>query len=188
MADGTLKVGTIITSSGSGTITLGQSGETITIPTGATATGFPDNTPMFLAVPSSNQAVDSTTNTLITFGTEVVDTDNAFASNKFTVPTGKGGKYFLYSSVRVNDMGDADEVQLSFKKNGGYNFPVGGVDYYSVSNSVQGAAGSIYFTHSLIAVLAAGDYIENAIYHNYGSSRNINYTYTRFGGYRIIGA
>ena len=29
MADGTLKVGTIITSSGSGTITLGQSGETI---------------------------------------------------------------------------------------------------------------------------------------------------------------
>ena len=30
MADGTLKVGTIVTSSGSGTITLGQSGETIT--------------------------------------------------------------------------------------------------------------------------------------------------------------
>ena len=38
MADGTLKVGTITTSSGSGTITLGQSGETITIPTGATIT------------------------------------------------------------------------------------------------------------------------------------------------------
>ena len=29
MADGTLKVGTITTSSGSGTITIGQSGETI---------------------------------------------------------------------------------------------------------------------------------------------------------------
>ena len=46
MADGTLKVGTITTSSGSGTITLGQSGETITIPSGCTftnsgtATGF----------------------------------------------------------------------------------------------------------------------------------------------------
>ena len=34
MADGTLKVGTITTSSGSGTITLGQSGETINIPSG----------------------------------------------------------------------------------------------------------------------------------------------------------
>ena len=46
MADGTLKVGTITTSSGSGTITLGQSGETIAIPSGVTltnsgtATGF----------------------------------------------------------------------------------------------------------------------------------------------------
>ena len=33
MADGTLKVGTITTSSGSGTITLGQSGETINVST-----------------------------------------------------------------------------------------------------------------------------------------------------------
>ena len=38
MADGTLKVGTITTSSGSGTITLGQSGETVTIPSGVTLT------------------------------------------------------------------------------------------------------------------------------------------------------
>ena len=40
MADGTLKVGTIITSSGSGTITLGQSGETVTIPSGASTSGL----------------------------------------------------------------------------------------------------------------------------------------------------
>jgi len=36
MANGTLKVSNIQTSSGSGTITLGQSGETISIPSGAT--------------------------------------------------------------------------------------------------------------------------------------------------------
>jgi hypothetical protein len=40
MADGTLKVGTITTSSGSGTITLGQSGETITVPSGVTMSGM----------------------------------------------------------------------------------------------------------------------------------------------------
>ena len=34
MADGTLKVGTITTSSGSGTITLGQSGETVDMSNG----------------------------------------------------------------------------------------------------------------------------------------------------------
>ena len=40
MADGTLKVGTITTSSGSGTITLGQSGETISVPTGVTTSNL----------------------------------------------------------------------------------------------------------------------------------------------------
>jgi hypothetical protein len=40
MADGTLKVGTITTSSGSGTITLGQSGETVNIPSGVTMSGM----------------------------------------------------------------------------------------------------------------------------------------------------
>ena len=40
MADGTLKVGTITTSSGSGTITLGQSGETISIPSGVSQSGL----------------------------------------------------------------------------------------------------------------------------------------------------
>ena len=39
MADGTLKVGTITTSSGSGTITLGQSGETVNV-SGTAGTGF----------------------------------------------------------------------------------------------------------------------------------------------------
>ncbi len=40
MANGTLKVSNIQTSSGSGTITIGQSGETVTIPTGVTMTGM----------------------------------------------------------------------------------------------------------------------------------------------------
>ena len=39
MADGILKVGTITTSSGSGTITLGQSGETVNV-SGTAGTGF----------------------------------------------------------------------------------------------------------------------------------------------------
>ena len=40
MANGTLKVSNIQTSSGSGTITIGQSGETITIPSGASQTNI----------------------------------------------------------------------------------------------------------------------------------------------------
>ena len=62
MADGTLKVGTITTSSGSGTITIGQSGETISIPSGATltnsgtATGFGSLIKLAATTVSSNVA------------------------------------------------------------------------------------------------------------------------------------
>ena len=50
----TLKVDTILKRTGTGTITVGQSGDTITIPSGATlnaagsTSGLPDNTPAFL--------------------------------------------------------------------------------------------------------------------------------------------
>ena len=40
MANGTLKVSNIETSSGSGTITLGQSGETVSVPSGVTMSGM----------------------------------------------------------------------------------------------------------------------------------------------------
>ena len=79
MADGTLKVGTITTSSGSGTITIGQSGETITIPSGATQTGIGIDGPSFRAYQSSSQSISNATNTQVTLDTEDWDTDSAFA-------------------------------------------------------------------------------------------------------------
>ena len=144
------------------------------------------NTPMWSAVPSSNQTLSNTTNTVLNFQTEVTDTNNAFASNKFTVPSGQAGQYFLTAAVRINDMTDGKEVQLSFKKNGGYEFSEGGTNRYLVSNSIQGANGSIYFNHQAIVTLAVGDYIEVATYQNSGSNKDVNNTYTRFSGFKLI--
>ena len=66
MANGTLKVENIQTSSGSGTITLGQSGETITVPTGVTldTTSATQNRPAFQAGISSTVGI-SGSDTLI---------------------------------------------------------------------------------------------------------------------------
>ena len=92
---------------------IGSSGDTITIPSGATInnngtqTGFGGaNTPMVRAVPSGNQSVSASTNTTVTFNTEIVDTDNAFASNTFTVPSGKAGKYFVSIELITNTASD----------------------------------------------------------------------------------
>ena len=126
MANGTLKVSNIQTSSGSGTITLGQSGETITVPSGVTftnsgtATGFGgDNTPMFLVSGGSgNQTISHATGTTITYNQEIIDTDSAFASNIFTVPSGEAGKYFFSASCFIEDtQADITRYILEIQKN-----------------------------------------------------------------------
>lgn len=144
------------------------------------------NTPTFLVTKTSNQSISNTTNTVITWQQEVNDSDNAFASNKFTVPSGKGGLYFLNTQIRFNNMGDGDEIQLAFKKNGGYEFYDGNANNYIVHNMRLGGATNIYFQNTAMVNLSASDYIEVAGWHNNGGSRELNYTYCRFSGFKII--
>ena len=111
MANGTLKVGTITTSSGSGNISIG-SGVTVNV-----------NRPAFTATKSntSQQTLTDNAITKITFDAEVFDTDSAFdlSNDKFTVPTNQGGKYLF--NVQVQDY-DAEanltDRRLFLYKNG----------------------------------------------------------------------
>ena len=88
MADGTLKVGTITTSSGSGTITLGQSGETIAIPSGVTltnsgtASGFGK---VLQVVSATTSSVTSTTSTSFVATNLSVSITPSSASNKILI-------------------------------------------------------------------------------------------------------
>jgi hypothetical protein len=85
MADGTLKVGTITTSSGSGTITLGQSGETIT----SSAT-------MGNGMGKVLQVVNST------FSTQVSSTSNTFADTGLSAsitPSSSSSKILIFVNI-----------------------------------------------------------------------------------------
>ena len=57
------------------------------------------NTPAFSAIKNANQDLSDAVTAKITFETEEFDTDSAFASSRFTVPSGKGGKYLITSSI-----------------------------------------------------------------------------------------
>jgi len=60
------------------------------------------NTPAFSVRQTTDQTgISSDTLTKISFQTEDLDTDNAFASNKFTVPSGAAGKYYFSASAKV---------------------------------------------------------------------------------------
>ena len=114
MADGTLKVGTITTSSGSGTITLGQSGETVAFGSGVTSKM---NQPAFQAQLSADQTVTNETVTKLQADTEDFDTDNCYDnSTNYRFTPNKAGKYKVYCMFSfdstANDKNSQQQVRL----------------------------------------------------------------------------
>jgi len=151
-----------VASGGTGAITLAAAGLV--------------NTPAFSVDSDGAKALANTTITKLSFGTEVFDTDGAFASDKFTVPAGEGGKYFFYASWQTATATDFNEQRIYIYKNGSASDP-----------SIQGFQdhyGSIQI--SKILDLSATDYIEVYAYQNSGGSINTLDTEV-FQGYKLIG-
>ena len=124
MADGTLKVGTITTSSGSGTITIGQSGETVNV-AGTSGTGFGKVLQVVSATDSTGR---STTSTSFVTGSNTmsVDITPSSTSNKiFVMATGNiynntASKYTFATIKRDStDLGSGSDKGLTNMYSGG---------------------------------------------------------------------
>ena len=76
------------------------------------------NTPAFSVTKSAAQSIANDSNVLITWDTEIFDSNNGFASNKFTFPT--TGKYLINAMVRIESSTDTPmEIKL-FKNTSEY--------------------------------------------------------------------
>jgi|6_EtaG_2_1085325.scaffolds.fasta_scaffold73643_2 uncharacterized protein GlcG (DUF336 family) len=77
------------------------------------------STPVVSAYASdgSNQTVTTSTWTQVVFGTEEVDSDGAFASNTFTVPSGEGGNYMVSTHIRYS-LGASTTQKIAIYKEG----------------------------------------------------------------------
>lgn len=124
-----------------------------------------NNTPSFSATNNTTLSLSNATDTLMTFQTENFDTDNAYdntAGNyKFTVPSGKAGKYYFTACVyfyntTVNN--SILEALIFFKKNGT------NVKYNVFRPAQSGSSGSTcHATSTVISTvldLAVGDYVQ----------------------------
>jgi len=187
MADGILKVGTITTSSGSGTITLGQSGETVDMSNGTmTLNSSMQNTPSFFAYLNSDQgSVADNTITKVTIDTELYDTNSAFASNKFT--PGVAGKYYIFGQVCIDSTNTHSyDKEVYIYKNGS------AIADHELATDLALAGNSHYHLNIFTIVDSdTDDYFElYALDNNQG---NHTATFrggqknTYFGAYRIIG-
>ena len=93
------------------------------------ATYIGDNSPNCLVTLSSAQTLSNDTVTKVTFDTEVYDSDSAFASNKFTVPTGKDGKYAILLNLSLDTGADSNmNYAYGYIYKNGSNIRQAGID------------------------------------------------------------
>jgi hypothetical protein len=185
MANGTLKVSNIQTSSGSGTITIGQSGETVTVASGVTQT-VAVNTPSFSAYMGSDQnSVADATWTKVNMNTEFFDSDGKYDTSNYRFTPTVAGKYMFGASLYYNSSNTMETGEIGFYKNGS--------KLLYASNDVNDDN-----KHQLTGIidLDTDDYVELYAYVNVasGGTFNINQDGTTSNnrcywyGYKIIGA
>ena len=179
-----------IGSTNTATINLGVSGDTINVPAGVTianagtATGFGEtNTPAWFVRYNGEQNLSDYTTTKVTWNVEELDTNSAFASDKFTVPSGGAGKYIIFTSLQMK--GDNNDrlikTDLHIYKNG--SSVAYAHDDFRSDNSRQATR-----MIQTIQTLAESDYIE--VYTAVDISAGTPYyegnnNRALFGGFRI---
>jgi hypothetical protein len=153
-------------------LAVGTNGQVLTADS-AEATGLKWATPSSgtavgcILYNSTNYTISNATDTLLTFNTEILDTDGFHSTStntsRITIPAGKGGKYYVFAwgGYANNTSGYR---QLEIIVNGRTGTPS------RVGNSSMAGINNITLTPNGAAVLSAGDYIEVNAYQNSGGS------------------
>jgi hypothetical protein len=141
-----------------------------------------DNTPAFQAHRTSYQSITNSTETKVENNIELFDTDGAYDNStnyRFTVPSGKAGKYLIGAGNTIDNVTDQKWVITRVRKNGS--------DLKSVIQSSSGYPLSAELT--FIDDASDGDYYESWVKHLDGSTSDLRTEYTNyFWMMRIIGA
>ena len=137
-----------------------------------------ENTPAFAASVSS-QSISNDVDTKLAFDTVVWDTDSAFASNKFTVPSGKGGKYYLQAHTQIPGIDDGELGQIMIYINGSPDQLTFVRVYSSGTNQI------FRMITAYTVALNAGDYVEVYVYQSSGDAQTATNNY--FTGCKLIG-
>jgi hypothetical protein len=200
----TLKVDTILKRTGTGTITLGQSGDTISLPTGASlslqggtngqalttngsgtlsfATVGEDNSPYFLVNGSGTQTISNSADTVLAFNQVISSMDSASGYNtsnyRYTVQTGGAGLWYVRAGIyfsSASSFGNGEQVQMQLRVNGGAQLN----NHMFYMNNTDGWL----YTHGMLKV-AEGDYFDTIIWQNTGGNITANLTNGNNSGMR----
>ena len=172
MADGTLKVGTITNSAGSGNITIG-SGVTVNV-----------NRPAFHAYLGSNQTAADATATKLNINTETYDTDGCFDTSTYRFTPTEAGKYFVYGNAEWYSTGNTFNFGAArIYKNGSLLFSLGH------NGNASGGAQEGKEPSGVVDMNGSTDYLELYVYQDTSDSSSVTLnggsTNNYLGAYKI---
>jgi len=190
----TLKVDTILKRTGTGTITVGQSGDTISIPSGATLNSAGTNTlegitntPYFhVNRTSSAQSLSDATYTNILYNNEVYDSGSCYDTSNGRFTPNVAGYYFIYANPVVYNANIYSNFIARFLLNGSTSI--------ARTSSNNGGNDDLIGNQYISAIQyfnGSSDYVNVNIYLDVpsGSPEILNDDGKNyFGGYRMIGA
>ena len=183
----TMQIGSTNTS----TINIGVSGDTVNIPSGVTianagtATGFgEDNSPYFFATGNAAQTISNTTDTVLQYNTEALDSASGYNTStyRYTVQSSGAGLWFLQAGGyfdSASSWGSGEQVQIQIRVNGSAK----------MNNHVYyGGAANNWIFRSGMDQLSVGDYVDVVVWQNSGGTinwYNNNVDNSIFAGFRI---
>ena len=196
---GTIKTTNIEPIADNGTVTLGGSGDTFTVPSGvtvnmsnATQTGVGGtNTPAFHATNSAVQDLNSATYTKVAYNTETYDEGGVFNNSTYRFTPGETGKFFIYYRLGLITSTSAQNkypyIQFGRLYKNGSALDFGALlknsnnDNYNYQEVYLNASG-------VVNVTSANDYFELFAYSTNvagAADTDVN-TGSYFGAYKII--
>ena len=167
-------------SQGSGTITLGTSGEIISLASGAKVSNLDGQVaPAFSTTLTSNQgSIAGSTWTKVNFDSEILDSDGAFntTDKQFVVPSGKAGKYLLLAMVYRSFSANGTNARVAISHNDSRVMN-------AITTDGQGIANTTIV--SAVMDLAVADTIHIEFFHSRSSAETISNSNSQFYGFRI---
>jgi hypothetical protein len=140
------------------------------------------NTPSFYGYLASDQTISASTWTKMSIATESWDTDSAFASNKFTVPSGEAGKYCIGYSVGSKEVLDNTErLDGKLYKNGS------AIQETLSTNRAPADNVDMFINFTTVLDLSASDYVELYARHTDANNQDMDAVYTRFWAFKLTG-
>jgi len=151
--------------------------------TGTVTGAGESNTPAFKVTMSGSQTFTNNAYTKMDFDTETYDTDGAYdtSNQRFTVPSGKAGKYFFYAqTIGIMTDNNTEVCVIRFLKNGSTQLS-------NAQHNRDGVATDTTFFGQCIVDLSVGDYVEAYLFQNQGSNRGNDATtsFTFWEGFRV---